>query len=334
MMTKRSVLFVCALMGAIFFSAEGRAQNFTMKIGMVTINDPNHSLAIRFAEEVEKRTGGRIKGQVFPAGQLGKLPRQLEGLQFGTQEILVCPPGFLAGINPAFQVTDAPGFFRDMDYAYAVVTEPKFRDMFVDLAKSKGIQGISLWVYGPTVVATIKPARSLSDLDGLKVRILASELEQATVEAMGMSGVPMDFTETLQAFQTGTIDAVRTSMVVMGGMKFQNTAKFVVRGHTGMIFSGIWASRSWLESLPADLRKIVLDVGREMDRFATDNAKNYEATVYKTWTDAGVTITDVPPDQKAALFAKLQPIGQRVLGQNPKTAKAWKELQAAAAEVK
>jgi TRAP-type C4-dicarboxylate transport system substrate-binding protein len=101
-----------------------------------------------------------------------------------------------------------------------------------------------------------------------------------------------------------------------------------------MIFSVIWASRSWLESLPPDLRKIVLDVGREMDQFATDNAKKYEATVQKTWTDAGVTISDVPPDQKAALFAKVRPIGQRVLGQNSKTAKAWEALQAAAAEVK
>lgn len=334
MMTRRAVALVCALAGAMLFSAEGRTQDFTMKIGMVTINDPNHTLGIRFAEEVEKRTGGRIKAQVFPAGQLGKLPRQLEGLQFGTQEILICPPGFLAGINPAFQVTDAPGFFRDMDYAHAVVTEPKFREMFANLAKSKGIQGITLWVYGPTVVTTIKPARTLSDLNGLKVRILASELEQATVEAMGMSGIPMDFTETLQAFQTGTIDAVRTSMVVMGGMKFQNTAKFVVKENTGMIFSGIWASRSWLESLPPDLRKIVLDVGREMDQFATDNAKKYEASVQKTWTDAGVTISDVPADQKAALFAKVQPIGQRVLGQSPKTAEAWKALQEAAAEVK
>src|SRR5215471_14553839 len=109
-----AVAFVGA--AAALLAEPAAAQQITMKIGMVTINDPLHSFATRFAAEIENRTGGRIKGQVYPAGQLGKLPRQMEALQFGTQEILICPPGFLAGINPAFQVADAPGFFRDMDY--------------------------------------------------------------------------------------------------------------------------------------------------------------------------------------------------------------------------
>jgi TRAP-type C4-dicarboxylate transport system substrate-binding protein len=305
----------------------------TMKIGMVTINDPQHTLSVRFAEEIEKRTSGRIKGQIFPAGQLGKLPRQMEGLQFGSQEVLICPPSFLAGVNPALQITDAPGFFRDMEHAHAVVSRPKFHDMFLDLAKAKGIQGVGLCVYGPTTVATIKPAKTIADLKAMKVRILATDLERATVEAMGMSGVPMDFTEVLQAFQNGTLDAVRTSMVVMGGMKFYNTAKFVVKEQTGMILIGIWVSQSWLNGLPADLKKTVADTARELERWGTDNSIAFEARSEKEWRDAGVTVSDLPPDQKKALFDTVKPVGEKVLGANPRTAEAWKALQAAAGEV-
>jgi TRAP-type C4-dicarboxylate transport system substrate-binding protein len=329
----RRVALVLGAAFALLFAGNAGAQQITMKIGMVTINDPLHSFATRFAEEIDKRTGGRIRGQVYPAGQLGKLPRQMEALQFGTQEILICPPGFLAGINPAFQATDAPGFFRDMDYAHAVVSRPQFHDMFLGLAKPKGIVGLSLWVYGPTVIATIKPVHGLGDLNGLKVRILASDLERATVEAMNMSGVPMDFTETLPAFQNGTIDAVRTSIVVMGGMKFYNTAKYVLRDHTGMIFVGVWASESWLAGLPADLRKIVVDTAADLARFGTDNAKQFEASAQKAWTDAGVKITDLTAEQRGALFAKLKPVGDRVLASDQRTAAAWKALQAAAAQV-
>jgi len=326
-----AVAFVGA--AAALLAEPAAAQQITMKIGMVTINDPLHSFATRFAAEVENRTGGRIKGQVYPAGQLGKLPRQMEALQFGTQEILICPPGFLAGINPAFQVADAPGFFRDMDYGHAVVSRPQLRDMLLGLAKSKGIRGLSLWVYGPTVITTIKPMQSLEDLNGLKVRILASDLERATVEALNMSGVPMDFTETLPAFQNGTIDAVRTSIVVMGGMKFYNTAKYVLKDHTGMIFVGVWASESWLAGLPADLRQIVVDTAADLSRFGTDNAKEFEASAEKAWIDAGVKITDLTPEQRGALFAKLRPVGDRVLGKDARMAEAWKSLLAAAAQV-
>jgi len=45
-----------------------------------------------------------IKVSIFSAGQIGRIPRIIEGIQFGTLETLVIPPGFLVGINPAFQV--------------------------------------------------------------------------------------------------------------------------------------------------------------------------------------------------------------------------------------
>jgi TRAP-type transport system periplasmic protein len=147
---------------------------------------------------------------------------------------------------------------------------------------------------------------------------------------MNMSGVPMDFTETLPAFQNGTLDAVRTSIVVMGGMKFYNTAKYVLKDQTGMIMSGLWASQSWLNGLPADLRKIIVDTAAELSQWGTDNSKQFETSAQKAWTDAGVTITDLSPDQRAALAGKLKPVGERILSQNPRTAEAWKALQAAA----
>ena len=89
-----------------------------MKIGYGTINDPQHAIA----QEIQKRIGGNkdmgIKVSIFPAGQIGKIPRMIEGIQFGTLETLITPPGCLVGINPAFQVPDAPGLFTDVFHAH------------------------------------------------------------------------------------------------------------------------------------------------------------------------------------------------------------------------
>ncbi|HZC56762.1 MAG TPA: hypothetical protein VE396_12070 [Xanthobacteraceae bacterium] len=53
-----------------------------MKLSTATLNDTQHEWLRRFAAAVAKDSGGRIKGEVFPASQLGSIPRQIEGTQF------------------------------------------------------------------------------------------------------------------------------------------------------------------------------------------------------------------------------------------------------------
>jgi TRAP-type C4-dicarboxylate transport system substrate-binding protein len=143
----------------------------------------------------------------------------------------------------------------------------------------------------------------------------------------------MDFTETLPALQNGTIDACRSSLVVMGGMKFYNTAKHAFRDQTGMLFSAVWVSDVWFKSLPADLQKVLSDVGKDMDTWGTNAAKEAEALQEKVWSEAGAKVTSLGPDQRKQLFAAVAPVGDKLLGGNVRTADSWKVLKAAASEV-
>ena len=81
-------------------------------------------------KDIEEKSGGRIKVGVFPAAQLGKIPRQIEGIQLGTQEAFMIPPGFFIGIDKRFMVTDAPGMFTDEKHATRAVNQPEFLRYF------------------------------------------------------------------------------------------------------------------------------------------------------------------------------------------------------------
>ena len=94
--------FAAVAMTAGFAVAPAIAQTYDMKIGYPTTADPQHDVAVRYAKLITERTGGKIKGRVFPTSQLGKIPRQVEAIQLGTQEIFMAPPGFLVGLNQAF----------------------------------------------------------------------------------------------------------------------------------------------------------------------------------------------------------------------------------------
>ncbi len=106
---KRLLLASAAVAAASAMAiAPAQAKTYNMKIGMVTINDSNHFSANWMKKEIEAKSNGRIKVGVFPAAQLGKIPRQIEAIQLGTQEVFMIPPGFFIGIDKRFMVTDAP----------------------------------------------------------------------------------------------------------------------------------------------------------------------------------------------------------------------------------
>ena len=63
--------------------AQAQDKTFTMKITTPTLNAALDQYARVYGAAVEKDSGGRIKVEVYPASQLGAIPRQIEGTQFG-----------------------------------------------------------------------------------------------------------------------------------------------------------------------------------------------------------------------------------------------------------
>lgn len=307
------------------------AQKYDIKIGFATINDPQHTIGNLLAERLNERSGGRLNARVFPAGQIGKIARMIEGLQLGTQEILIAPPGFLVGLNPAFQVPDAPGIFDDVWHAHRSLTDPEFREPYSKLALGTGIRMLTLYIYGPTSFASVRPIRTLDDLKGKKVRVLATKMESELVGQFGAAGVPMPYVEVLPALQRRTIDAVRSSIIVMGGSKFYTVTKFITIVESGQIPSAIFGSEAALGKLPGDLRKLVLDTTKGMEEEATRIGLDFGAKAEKLWRDNGAEIIRLSAADQKEFMDRVRPLGDKFLGGNPRTKKMYELLKASVA---
>ena len=101
----RIVLSLMLSLGA----ASAQDKTYTMKITLPTLNDPSHIFAKDYAEALEKDSGGRIKPQIFPLSQLGSIPRQIEGTQFGSIQCALIPPEFFVGVDERFEVHGGAG---------------------------------------------------------------------------------------------------------------------------------------------------------------------------------------------------------------------------------
>src|SRR6516162_4425534 len=129
-------------------AAQGPAP-ITMKLSTATVNDTQHEWLKRFAAAVEKDSGGRIKGEIYPASQLGSIPRQIEGVQFGSIQAWIGPPEFLVGVDERFEALSAPGLVSSTDQAVRVMFDPPVHDMVLGLGANKGLVGIGIIPYGP-----------------------------------------------------------------------------------------------------------------------------------------------------------------------------------------
>src|SRR6516162_4905429 len=97
------------------------AADFVMKFGTATINETQHQFIKFYKEELEKASGGRIEVQIYPASQLGPIPREIEGVQLGNIQGYIGPVDFFVGVDPRFGVFSAPMLFRDEPNAAATV---------------------------------------------------------------------------------------------------------------------------------------------------------------------------------------------------------------------
>ncbi|MGH6914226.1 MAG: TRAP transporter substrate-binding protein [Geminicoccales bacterium] len=316
-------LFLAALCAIVVGGTAHAADTIPMKLATATVNDVQVEAIKVFAENLEKRSNGRIEAQLFPGAQLGSNPRMIEGLQLGTIEVYVGPPAYLVGIDERFQVLDTPGIFSDMDHAWRTIRDPAFRDKFLALGKDKGLIGVSLFIYSPTSYATREPLRAIEDFKGRKLRVLASEMERAATNALGATAVPIDFSEVVPALERGTIDGMKSGLSAFTAIKVYDVVKFATLTHEAIIPEVMMVSRSWFERQPPDIQKMILEEGRAIEPGLHEYTKQAQIDAREIWREHGGELIELSDKDRSEMMARLAKVADEVFASKPKVAELY-----------
>lgn len=331
----KSKALVAVMAAALLVPSLGKeaGAKIQMKIGYPTTADPQHDYAVKFVAEVKRRTNGEIDGQVFPTSQLGKIPRQIEGIQLGTQEGFFAPPGFLQGVNKAFQVADIPGLFADHAHAHRSLNDPAFKPLFTALGEKKGISISGLWIYDGASFMATTPIGKISDFKGLKIRVLATEIERLSVATLGAAGVPIPFTEVVPSIQRKVVDGARTSLVVAAKAKFPTVTNHLTITNGYYIPCVSAFSKVWLKKLSAKHRAIVMDTADELSHWASARAESFVGLMIDEWKKSGAKVGYFSAAEQKEYMSRLKPLGDKVFKnhKNAEIRKLYPILKAAAA---
>ena len=308
-----------------------RSADFVLKFGTATQNETQHQFIKFYKEALEAASHGRIEVQVYPNSQLGPIPREIEGVQLGTIQGYIGPVDFFVGVEPRYGVFSAPMLFRDEANVAATIHDPELQQIILTMAEPKRLVGLATLAIGAADYAAKRPLLRLTDFEGKKLRINGTELERAKMSRLGASGIAMPLSEVMPALSQGAIDGTISGLSVFVAFKMNDLVKVITVTNDTMLVSLAVISQVWLDKLPPDLRKVVLDTGRTVQPKAQDWQVEFTKQLANDWTKVGGEIHMLPPEDLAKMKTLLGTVGDEVTKNQPAMHDLLEKVRAIAA---
>jgi tripartite ATP-independent transporter DctP family solute receptor len=209
-------------------AAEAQAQQKTYKIGYILARESQLGAgAAVFADEVAKRTGGRIIIDPQPNAVMGGEVEMLKGMQLGTVDMAFITGAPLPNIVPEVGVFNIPFLFRDAAHAHAVL-DGSLGQSYLEKFRAKDLVALAWGENGLRHITNAKrPIAEPADLNGLKLRLPQSEVMTIGFKALGADVATLPFPKLYEALQSGQFDGQENPIATILASKFAQVQKFL-----------------------------------------------------------------------------------------------------------
>lgn len=204
-------------------------------------------LAMEFmAEDLERRSGGRLKIQVYPSEQLGNETDCIAQVQRGTLEMTKTSTATMEGFIPDMALFGLPYLFEDSEHFWRVLNSEIGEEL---LAKgdAQGMHGLCYYDSGSrSFYTTTKPILSPDDLQGQKIRVIQSRMAMNMISQLGGSPTPIPWGELYTALQQGMVDGAENNPPSIYTNRHYEVARyFSLDEHTRVPDMVLFSTKVW-----------------------------------------------------------------------------------------
>jgi TRAP-type C4-dicarboxylate transport system substrate-binding protein len=295
------------------------AQSTALKIshqfpgGTINEGDFRDRLCRMFAAEVEKRSKGALKFDIYPGSSLMKTNSQFSAMRKGALDLSLVPISYSGGEVPEVNIGLMPGLVTSYEQGYAWKNAAVGKE-FNNILLGKGIVIIS-WIWQAGGVASrTKPIVDPEDVKGLKIRGGSREMDMILKDA-GAAVVSLPSNEIYAAMQTGAMDAALTSSTSLISFRLEEVSKSLTTGRGKsywFMLEPLMMSKAVFDKLTKEQQNIIMTVGAEMESFARKAAQLDDSQVAAVYQKTGAKVVDL----NDASVKKWQDIARRT---------AWKD---------
>jgi tripartite ATP-independent transporter DctP family solute receptor len=239
-----------------------------------------------FADDLTKRTGGKLTIQDFPNGELGDEGPIADGVGSGSIDIGL--GGVVDAIDPRLNVVALPFLFNDLKNVHRLLDGPVGAQLMA-MGQDRGYKMLGFLDSGFRNFANSRhPIVTPADLKRMKIRTPPISVILDTMHALGALPQSIPFGQVYTALQSHVVDGVEPELRDYSDEKWYEVAKYVT------ISNYIWTANYWymnksrFDALPAGEQKAVAAAAADTTIWYRAQLDATYATVMKGLTAHGV----------------------------------------------
>ncbi|MDZ4165606.1 MAG: TRAP transporter substrate-binding protein DctP [Smithellaceae bacterium] len=266
--------------------------------GTIDKGDFRDRLARIFAKQVGERTGGALKFEIYPASALFKPVPQYDAMLKGALDMSVFPLDYAGGKIPQLDITLMPCLVKDHQQAMRWKDAPIGKDI-EKLCEDNGMKIITWAWCGGGMAGKNKPLIRPEDFKGVKIRAAGKMFEKMLYDGAGASISSMPSSDIYFALQTGVLDAAMTSSSSFESFRLYEQVKYYTSPRittTWFMLEPLVMSMITWRKLSPEQQRIVTEVGKELEKFALEEAIKDDTEVTDLFKYKGVIVYDMTLD--------------------------------------
>ncbi|CAO3361901.1 TRAP transporter substrate-binding protein [Azospirillum sp. A26] len=329
----RKLLLATGIAAALLAPVAASAQDVKTRIirfGYGLSESSNQGRAVKyFAEELSKRSGGKLKVKGFGDASLGSDIQMQNALIGGAQEMMVGSTATLVGIVKDFGVYDLPFLFNNEKEADAVLDGP-FGEKLLKSLNDKGLVGLVYWENGfRNLTNSKRPITKLEDMGGIKLRVMQNPVYIDMFNRFGANAVPLAFSELFTAMETGTVDGQENPVTTIQSSKFYEVQKYLTISRHVYSPWIMLASKRWYDGLSADEKKMLNEAAVASRDFERKDSREASAQSIAYLKEKGMQINELSPAELERMREMVKPAFDKYAADGG--AEVLKDLQGAIA---
>lgn len=307
------LLKTCALTTAIACASviSGQAQD-VVELKVSHFLPPNHTFhkaMEAWAKELDEKSGGKLKLQIYPAGQVGGGPnRQFDAARNGITDIAISLHGATPGRYSTTELASLP-FASPGGEASSAVRSRRLTELAPEYLapEHEGLKILWMAVTPPLMFHSKPSITSLDDFKGVKIRYAGTQFKNI-VDALGAVPLAVPPQETQDALSKGIVDAATFPYEGAASFDLGTVAKNTVEPGVASATFAVVMNPAKYDALPDDLKALIDETtgpdaaeafGRNWDAAEVEGKAKLVAK--------GVTINTLPDSELAKMKDLLAP---------------------------
>lgn len=237
-------------------------------------NTPKGMAAIKFAELIKERSNGHVEIQVFPNGVLYKDGEEMNALLRGDIQMIAPAISKITTFVPEWSVMDLPYAFKNAQEVHTYVESEVGQSLMKRLNKHNLIS-MGVWDSGFKQLSnSIRPIQNLTDLEGLRMRIMPSDILAEQFSIAGAYPRRIDFNTVFHQLQKGNVDGQENTLTNITSKNLHSLQDYLTISNHGYLGYLLLMNNEFWNSLPKNVQELLIDTLEEVQKWEWQQAEN------------------------------------------------------------